>query len=183
MANLCVKTELCFAECLLFYFISSYSSPLIIKCSLLMLEDKELCVYKSAQWSWEERMCSPIVFMQVPFSSLVKTKIHCGQKKKAFCIFLRGFFSMFTMNYFLANRIFNRMVYNYFEWSPYSTVSENIMLEIWVGLLFLKQYCTCKTRAGCSEWFGLRLHNIICVLLGKRGSCPYQNLVSSALKI
>lgn len=58
-----------------------------------MLEDKVLFVYKSTQWSWEERMYSPIVFMQVPFSSLVKTKIHCGQKKReVFLHILGGFF-------------------------------------------------------------------------------------------
>lgn len=38
-------------------------------------------------------MYSPIVFMQVPFSSLVKTKIHCGQKKReVFLHILGGFF-------------------------------------------------------------------------------------------
>lgn len=144
--NLCIRTELYFAESLLFYFISLYSTPPAIKCSLLMLEDKVLCVYRSAQWSWEKRMCSPIVFLQVSFSSLVKTKIQFRPKKKEkkriFCTFFGVFFSMCTINCFLANRTFNReLVCNCFKWSPYIPLGQKI--EHWS---YESGFCFCKKQ-------------------------------------
>lgn len=77
-------------------------------------------------------MCSPIVLLQVALSSSVKTKIHCGPKKRKRkgILHILGvvfFFSMCTINCFLANRTLNReMVCNCFKWSPYIPVGQKI---------------------------------------------------------
>lgn len=130
-----------------------------------MMEDKVLHVYKSAQWSWENRMYSPIVFSYAAFSSLVKTKIHCRPKKKKkkervfFCIFFFHLFifSMCTINYFLANRTSKReMVCNCFKWSPYIQLGQKI--EHWnyeSGFCFWNNVVLLKLLQGTQNGLGL----------------------------
>lgn len=106
------------------------------------------CVFTNLHNDLERKECVVLLYScKCLFHLWSRLKFNLDQKKRKkkkriFCTFFGVFFSMCTINCFLANRTFNReLVCNCFKWSPYIPLGQKI--EHWS---YESGFCFCKKQ-------------------------------------